>query len=336
MTNTPPLASIRCLTYNHEQYIRQCLDGFIMQKTNFPFEIIVHDDASTDKTADIIREYAKKHPNIHAILETENQYSKHDGSLARIVNQAIRGKYVALCEGDDYWTDPLKLQKQVDFLEKNPEYGMVYTLSKIYNQNKMKIEEYLFGSEYKGYGDLLTYNRIPTLTTCIKTKVMMEYIDDIEPHKRNWLMGDYPMWLWIGYHHKIKFFPDVTCVYRVLEESASHSKDIGKNEKFILSTIDITSFYIKRFKLFPPKSYYHALNEYYRQLYSEYKRLGKYTKAMHYAKLINNKYATPEIRQEKRKFYLKHIKLWLQGYYQIKIPKNIDNLIQKTRSSEKK
>ena len=73
-------------------------------------------------------------------METENQYSKHDGSLARIVNQAIRGKYVALCEGDDYWTDPLKLQKQVDFLEKNPDYGMVYTLSQVYNQSKMKID----------------------------------------------------------------------------------------------------------------------------------------------------------------------------------------------------
>ena len=92
-------------------------------------------------------------------METENQYSKHDGSLARIVNQAIRGKYVALCEGDDYWTDPLKLQKQVDFLEKNPDYGMVYTLSQVYNQSKMKIEEYLFGEEYNEYYDLLTYNR---------------------------------------------------------------------------------------------------------------------------------------------------------------------------------
>ena len=76
MRNTLPLASIRCLTYNHEQYIRQCLDGFVMQKTNFPFEIIIHDDASTDKTAEIIREYAEKYSNIHAILETENQYSK--------------------------------------------------------------------------------------------------------------------------------------------------------------------------------------------------------------------------------------------------------------------
>ena len=119
--STIPLVTIRCITYNHEPYIRQCLEGFVMQKTNFPFEAIVHDDASTDGTAAIIREYAEKYPDIiKPIYETENQYSKHDGSLQRIMNAHIRGKYVALCEGDDYWVDPLKLQKQVDLLEGNP------------------------------------------------------------------------------------------------------------------------------------------------------------------------------------------------------------------------
>lgn len=82
-----PLVSVRCITYNHEPYIAQALDGFLMQKTNFPFEVIVHDDASTDKTAEIIREYEKKFPKIiKPIYESENQYSKHDGSLGRIVD----------------------------------------------------------------------------------------------------------------------------------------------------------------------------------------------------------------------------------------------------------
>lgn len=119
------MLSIRCLAYNHEPYIRECLEGFVMQKTNFRFEAIVHDDASTDGTADIIREYAEKYPDIiKPIFETENQYSKHDGSLGRIMNEACTGKYIAMCEGDDYWTDPLKLQKQVDFLETHNEYSM--------------------------------------------------------------------------------------------------------------------------------------------------------------------------------------------------------------------
>ena len=95
------MVTIRCITYNHERYIRQCLEGFTMQKTNFRFEAIVHDDASTDGTANIIREYAEKYLDIiKPIFETENQYSKHDGSIARILNEHTHGKYVAMCEGD--------------------------------------------------------------------------------------------------------------------------------------------------------------------------------------------------------------------------------------------
>ena len=134
------MVSIRCLVYNHEPFLRQCLDGFVMQQTNFRFEAIVHDDASTDGSAAIIREYAAKFPDIiKPIYETENQYSKRDGSLRRIMNAHMRGKYVAYCEGDDYWTDPLKLQKQVDFLERHPDYVMCSHRFKIYNQSKQQM-----------------------------------------------------------------------------------------------------------------------------------------------------------------------------------------------------
>ena len=133
----PLMVTIRCLTYNHEPYIRQCLEGFVMQKTNFRFEAIVHDDASTDGTAAIIREYAEKYPDIiKPIYETENQYSKHDGSLSRIMNANMHGKYVAMCEGDDYWIDPLKLQKQVDFLENHPKYSLTCHRYSIFDQEK--------------------------------------------------------------------------------------------------------------------------------------------------------------------------------------------------------
>lgn len=118
---SPIVVSVICMVYNHESYIRQCLDGFVMQKTNYRFEAVVHDDASTDESAVIIKEYADKYPNIIVpVLEKENLYSKQDGSLQKVLDDHIRGKYVALCEGDDYWTDPLKLQKQVDIMEANP------------------------------------------------------------------------------------------------------------------------------------------------------------------------------------------------------------------------
>lgn len=136
------LVTIQCLTYNHEPFIRQCLEGFVMQATNFRFEAIVHDDASTDRTAAIIKEYADKYPDIiKPIFEVENQYSKHDGTIGRSIRENTHGKYIAMCEGDDYWTDPYKLQKQVDFLESHPDYVMCSHRFNQYIQDKNLLEE---------------------------------------------------------------------------------------------------------------------------------------------------------------------------------------------------
>lgn len=133
---TPILVTIQCITYNQESYIRQCLEGFVMQKTTFRFEAIIHDDASTDGTAKIVMEYAEKYPNIiKPIIETENQFSKHDGSLERILYQHTHGKYVAICEGDDYWVDPFKLEKQVGFLESHPSFSMCVHAAVEFYQN---------------------------------------------------------------------------------------------------------------------------------------------------------------------------------------------------------
>lgn len=135
-----PMVVIRCTVYNHETYLRDCLEGFVMQQTNFPFVAIVHDDASTDNSAAIIREYEEKYPDIiKPIYETENQYSKLDGSLGRIMNAAIDAtgaKYVAMCEGDDYWTDPLKLQKQVAMLENNSDVSICINQVQTITKNK--------------------------------------------------------------------------------------------------------------------------------------------------------------------------------------------------------
>jgi glycosyltransferase involved in cell wall biosynthesis len=124
-----PLVSICCLTFNHEAFVRQCLDGFLMQKTDFDIEILVHDDASTDNTQSILREYESKYPDkIFPLYETENKYSNgYKGRMDIVFNYArARGKYIASCEGDDYWTDPQKLQKQVDFMESHPDYSVCF------------------------------------------------------------------------------------------------------------------------------------------------------------------------------------------------------------------
>lgn len=136
--------SICCLTYNHAPYIRECLDGFLMQKTDFPIEIIIHDDASTDNTQDILREYKAKYPDLfHLILQTENQYSKGVNVAIEYIFSQVRGKYIAFCEGDDYWIDPLKLQREVDFLETHPNYSICCHWTDRYVQNEKRIWKYM-------------------------------------------------------------------------------------------------------------------------------------------------------------------------------------------------
>lgn len=121
--NTNVMASINCVTFNHVNYIRQALDSYLMQKTDFAFEILVHDDASTDGTSDIIREYADRYPDqVRPLIQTENQYSQGIDNISGAFNfPRARGKYIFMCDGDDYFLSPYKLQKQVDYMEAHPD-----------------------------------------------------------------------------------------------------------------------------------------------------------------------------------------------------------------------
>ena len=153
----PILVAIHCLVYNHEPYLRDCFEGFVMQKTNFRFVAIVHEDCSTDNSAAIIREYEAKYPDIfRPIYEIENQWSKHDGSLDRVVDEALKttsAKYIALCEGDDYWIDPYKLQKQVDCMESHPECSICINQVQAVTRNNEKIGWLIPNDGILGKGD---------------------------------------------------------------------------------------------------------------------------------------------------------------------------------------
>lgn len=249
--NEGPLVSIRCLVYNHEPYLRQCLDGFVMQQTTFPFEAIIHDDASTDGSAAIIGEYAEKYPDIiKPIYETENQYSKHDGSLTRSLDAAMHpgSKYVALCEGDDYWTDPNKLQMQVDVMEADEQIGLVHTFARVYDQQTESFQDKLWGWPINSFEDELIANRPVTLTTCFRKKLFLKAQQFFRSHNHKpWKMGDYPMWLYMSYYAKTYFIDKPTGVYRLLKNSASHSPDPQKLADFELSAYDIRFFFAKQF-----------------------------------------------------------------------------------------
>lgn len=188
--NTIPLVSISCITYNHESYIRDAIEGFLMQKTTFPVEILIHDDASTDKTADIVREYEAKYPNlIKPIYQTENQYSKRNGIIGRIQRGRARGKYYAMCEGDDYWTDPFKLQKQVDFMEENPQYPFCCHRFKILNESDGEFRDEYAHNFYNDADliiDIDLFTKIwitQPLTSLIRKTVLLDILPEIANYK---------------------------------------------------------------------------------------------------------------------------------------------------------
>ena len=211
-----PLVSICSITYNHAPYIRQCLDGFLMQNTKFKYEIIIHDDASTDGTAEIIKEYVEKYPNlITPIFQKENQYSKGvRGFYVRFVYPRAKGKYIALCDGDDYWTDPLKLQKQVDFLEANPEYVICSHRYQVYNQQMREFKEVLPQVDSNYTFDIYYYISYKKWMTQPLTVLFLRNALDLDVYKRNLFNKDASLFFQILKNGRGYLLSDTMGVYR--------------------------------------------------------------------------------------------------------------------------
>ncbi len=251
-----PLVSISCITYNHAPYIRQCLDGFLMQECDFEYEILIHDDASTDGTSDIIREYQEKYPEIiKPIIQTENQWSQGvRGIMAKFNFSRAKGKYIALCEGDDYWTDPLKLQKQVDFLEENPEYSLcchTYTIIRdINNCNNKKGEEqknnYLTKKTRITLEDYLKKKTIKTLTVVFKSEYVNEkYFNYNFLKKISSTSGD-----WLLFHKLLLFgdcyiFSEDMGTYRIHTGGISQKKSSTYLRNSLICLINTFHFSLK-------------------------------------------------------------------------------------------
>jgi glycosyltransferase involved in cell wall biosynthesis len=241
----PILVSICCLSYNHEPYIKECLEGFLKQKTDFDFEILIHDDASTDNTQSIIKEYEVKYPEIiKPICQTENQWSQGINPSRRFNYSRVQGKYIAMCEGDDYWTDPSKLQKQVDFLEKNEDYAVVYHNSQALRENgKLDSTLMLKHTSNKSISKLDVINQpIPTLTILYRN--LPEIIEDF--NIVGIVAGDVVLRTLISRFGKGKYLHNITpAVYRIHAGGTSSSQSMQKR---FTDSLNAKEFVLNHFK----------------------------------------------------------------------------------------
>lgn len=240
MQHPRALVSIVCITDNHEQFIQQALEGLLMQQTDLPIEIIVHDDASTDRTAAIISAYEAAHPGlIRSILQSRNQYSQRGfGFLADILQQA-EGRYIAFCEGDDYWLDPHKLQRQVEYLENDDSLVIVGHRVRYIDGDNPDPHERTSPEEQpiSALADILDRNYLPTASVLLRRSAMPEpglFAESV----RNLRQGDWPLFVLTARQGKILFMNQVLAAYRLHGSSLWSSLDAATRLAFMLQARD--------------------------------------------------------------------------------------------------
>ena len=208
------MVTVLCTVYNHEKYIKKCLDSLVEQETTFPYEIIVHDDASTDESAEIIRQYAERYECIVPMYQTENQYSKGVRPLHYMMPRA-RGKYIAICEGDDFWTCREKLQRQVSFMEDHPEYSLCVHAAYYANEddsiNKEKFFKPYEENRTVGTEEILTGWKFATNSVLYRKSAR----DVLEiPYQQNCANGDFATVTYLSLKGKVYYFSDIMSAYR--------------------------------------------------------------------------------------------------------------------------
>jgi glycosyltransferase involved in cell wall biosynthesis len=259
---TKPLVSIKMITYNHAPFIAQAIEGVLQQKTNFPFELVIGEDCSTDGTREIVFDYKEKFPDIIRVITSEKNVGMKKNSL-RVLN-ACRGKYFAFCEGDDYWQNPDKMQKQVDYLESHPECGLVYSSYDVYHVGPQeKIHDYIkyrnwqmpdnpsifdfLGNKNEiGYGIL-------TCTVMLR-RALYEQIMEADPYLHQndrFLMGDTQLWAEMSTLSHLHYIPESLATHNLIGESATRSKDVRKTLRFERSQSELMIYLCDKYEA-PP------------------------------------------------------------------------------------
>ena len=323
------LVSICCLAYNHEKYIADALESFLMQKVNFGIEVIIHDDASTDKTADIIRQYQSKYPDIiKPIFQSENQWSQRKSISMQFIWPKASGKYIAICEGDDYWLDPCKLQKQIDYMESHQECTMSFHAAEVVGFDKKHIRVMRSYSENRicSAGDICIGGGsiTPTASMVFRKELMKD-----PPH---WYycasFEDFPLALIVTCHGYAYYIDEVMSAYRT-GVAGSWTDRIFDNANFEQNQISLASaniYILNEFNKYTSSKYSHEVQEAIQKemfiMLDVEKKLKemKQEKYKEYYKALN----------PKRKFKL-HIYYFFPGIYTLLKKFNI-YLINKRRS----
>lgn len=253
-----PLVSVKMMTYNHAPFIAQAIEGVLQQKTNFPFELVIGEDCSTDGTPEIVFHYQENYPDVIRVITSEQNVGMHKNG--RRIRKACRGKYIAFCEGDDYWHDPYKLQKQADYMESHPECGMVSADIDVYynNLNKFK-RSFNYNNGFQSITNLtveqvLWGNGEFAIWTCtvMARRKLYEQVIESDPylHQNEKLpLGDLQAWAELSMISEVTYIPETMATYRVLDESASRSKDPKKSMHFHKSIFEIKSYLCEKYNL---------------------------------------------------------------------------------------
>lgn len=294
MQNNEIMVSVCCLVYNHEKYLRKCLDGFLMQKTNFKYEILIHDDASTDTSADIIREYEQKYPDIiKPIYQTENQYSKGVKVSWEFQYPRAKGKYIALCEGDDYWCDENKLQMQFDVMETNPEAAMCVHNVRIIHEDGSDTGKYYPKSDGIKYSmdteemmSLLVKEGYPFHTSSyfLRKTTIFKFMDEAPVFKYAFKVGDKPLLLYCVSKGSIVYIDKFMSCWRVGSiDGWTVTNQLNEKNRILNLKHEIAGYVL----------YDIYTNELYTEYISkmiEYDEFLIYQMNRDYKKIINNKY----------------------------------------------
>lgn len=285
------IVSISCITYNHAPYIRQCLDGFLMQQTDFAFEVLVHDDCSTDGTTEIIKEYEAKYPDIiKPMYEEENQYQQGNPAGSAIWNfPRALGKYIAMCEGDDYWIDPLKLQKQVNILESNEECSLVVSNGKYLFEGTGLIKS-IDPLGNRDSGIIPIEDIFEEIGGLIPTASMMfrSALSKMPDFFYKAPVGDKPIRMWLAVNGSVFYLKEETLVYRIGSIS-SFGKAVSADKSYAYSIYNRMVEYFISFNAYTNNKYIEIINKMIdKEEYMYYQRINDVTgliRSNHYRRL---------------------------------------------------